>query len=111
MNNFFKLILRLTIKSPDGKDVCMETSRTLAFQPLDGMTILLPLVDETRDDLDAELPVTLGPPVYSYLESSFIECQEDEDVCTYVRDGMPLSDAMKYNVAFYEAYGFKRVRL
>lgn len=109
MNNFFRLNLYLTIKSPDGKDVRMSASRTLPFQPIDGLVLLLPLCDGSEEDgMDPEYPVTLGPPTYSYLESAFVESQEDDSVLDLVRAGDPPNAAMAQIVNHYTAYGFKK---
>lgn len=111
MNNFFQLIINLTIKSPDGKDVHVSTSRTIPFQPVEGLTLLLPLCEGEDENYDDEYPIELGPPTYSYLESSFVESQEDDTVYDMVRDGdATLSEAMDAVVKGYEAYGFKKVR-
>ena len=112
MNNFFRLNLYLTIKSPDGKDVLMTASRTLPFQPVEGLVLMLPLCEgiEDADSWDAEYPITLGVPTYSYLESAFVETQEDDTAFDIMRDGTPLVEAVKNVVKSYEAYGFRKAK-
>ena len=110
MNNFFRLNVYLTLKSPDGKDITLTTSRTLPFQPVEGLVLCLPLDDGIEGEFDPEWPVTLGPPTYSYLESAFVERQEDDSLIDAVRSGDSLHEAMKQAIQTYEAYGFKRIR-
>ena len=108
MNNFFRLNIYLTIKSPDGKDVVLEASRTLPFQPVEGLVLLLPLCEGSDEDFDAEYPITLGAPTYSYLESAFVEHQEDDSMWDLIRSGTPFADAFKQVATGYEAYGFRK---
>lgn len=111
MNNFFRLSIYLTIKSPDGKDVVMHTSRTIPFQPVEGLTLLLPLGDGIDDpDMEPEYPLTLSAPTYSYLESSFVEHLEDDNVFALMREGAIPSNALNLTVNYYEAYGFVKVK-
>lgn len=110
MNNFFRLNIYLTIKSPDGKDVVISASRTLPFQPVEGLVLMLPLTDDSAEGFDPEYPITLGPPTYSYLESAFVEHQEDDGMVELVREGMAVADAKNDILATYAAYGFTRVK-
>jgi hypothetical protein len=110
MNNFFRLAIYLTIKSPDGKDVLMQTSRTIPFQPVEGLTMLLPILDDQDPDLEQEYGITLSAPTYSYLESSFIETLEDDNVGDLIRNGEVPSNALDAIVKYYEAYGFTKVK-
>lgn len=110
MNNFFRLAIYLTIKSPDGKDVLLQTSRTIPFQPVEGLTILLPILDDQDPDLEQEYGLTLSSPTYSYLESSFVEYLEDDSVGELIRNGELPSSALGSTIKYYEAYGFNRVK-
>lgn len=106
MNNFFRLNVYLTIQSPDGKDVRMFLSRTLPFQPVEGLTMLIPA--EQDEELD-EFPLELGAPTYSYNQSAFVDYQSDDSVLDAVREGANAVDAMRGVVEYYRVYGFMRI--
>lgn len=106
MNNFFRLSIYLTIVSPDGGDVCMTLHRTLPFQPHEGLTLLIPALEDESDELE----LTLGAPTYSYNESGFVEHMTDESALEAVREGEAVSVAVKGMIDYYKSYGFERVR-
>jgi hypothetical protein len=101
---YYRLLVIMTIKHPqEAQDVVMKISRTLPFQPVEGMTLVI-----TNDESE-EYELTLGPPRYEFAESAFVEYQEDETLLEYMRAGdyCPANRDSLYS--YYASFGFEAV--
>lgn len=101
---YYRLVILMTIKHPqETQDVVLKATRTLPFQPLEGMTLVIP------NDEGEEYELILGPPRYEFAESAFVEYQEDETLLEYMREGdyCPANRDALYD--YYAQFGFEAV--
>lgn len=105
--NYFRLLIHITVKTPKGEDLQFKSTRTLPFQPAEGLTLRLP---HQTDDAADEYEVTLGPPTYSYVESGFVEYQETDGLVDAHKNGSDGLEALiKEWVSYFKGYGFDRI--
>lgn len=106
----FPLLVRLTIQAPvEAQDVSMKFSRLLPFAPRSGDT--LELWRETlRDDEETTYQLQLDGIVYSFQESAFIVDIVDTNVANSIREGQGAVQAMADMIAYYESFGFYRMK-
>jgi hypothetical protein len=103
--SYYKLVVIITLKHPQAAhDVVLRTTRTLPFQPYEGMTLVI-----TNDDGD-EYELTLGPPRYEFAESAFVEYQVDESLVDQYRDGEFNAGSVTTSLAYYKTLGFEHVK-
>lgn len=103
---YYRLLIVVKLKQPiEAHDIELRTLRTVPFTPVEGLTLVIPNDDDTD-----EHELVLGPPRYSYSESSFVEYQEDDSLMELIRNGEYTSTERDRLVSYYEQFGFKRVR-
>jgi len=103
--SYYRLVVVVSLKHPQAaQDVVLRTSRTIPFQPHEGLTLILP------NDNGDEYELTLGPPRYEFAESAFIEYQEDPTLMDQYRDGTYTHNSVGLIVDYYKTFGFDRVR-
>lgn len=104
--SYFRLVVVVSLKHPQAaQDVVLRTSRTIPFQPHEGLTLVLP-----SDDGSEEYELTLGPPRYDFAESGFIEYQEDPTLMDAYRNNTYNHNSVGHVVEYYKQFGFERVR-
>lgn len=101
---YYRLLVILTIKMPmESNDIELRCSRTLPFQPVEGLTLVI------ANDNDEEHEITLGPPRYEFAESAFVEYQEDEALISALREGYYTPVLRDELIKYYQDFGFTRV--
>jgi len=102
VTTYFKLLIFVTLKHPrETHDVVLRTSRTLPFQPAEGMTLVL------QNDDGEEYEVELGPTRYEFAESAFAEYQEDDSLIELMREGEYGPVKLAETIAYYKSFGFE----
>lgn len=102
---YYRLVILMTIKHPqEAQDVVLKATRTLPFQPVEGMTLVIP------NDEGEEYELTLGPPRYEFAESAFVEYQEEETLLEYMREGTYSTEIKDSLVSYFRSFGFEEIR-
>lgn len=105
MNVACVLLIKVTLKGLKGiEDVEFQTTRTLTFPPVEGLTLVF--ANEQNDD---EYEMVLGAPRYEFAESAFVEYQEDESWLEKIRDGVTKEQALRDLIDYYKGFGFKYI--
>lgn len=103
--NYYRLLVFVTLKLPqESNDVTLQIVRTVPFQPVEGMELVI-----TNDDSE-EYEITLGPPRYEFAESSFVEYQEDESLLEYLREGEYTLQTRTELINYYKSFGFQEIK-